>query len=125
MKFKFIQNPKFPVIPNSLMDDFSSDQYNAYRICSAVMLGSVDANLEFLEVGRLNHSRWLTLGCRILRFYVAQEKPTSNLSPLAEFLMKVYFLRWFQIKFNNKITDGPKNYLNILTLLMEFSNKII
>ena len=107
------------------MDDLSSDQYYAYRICSAVMLGSVDANLEFLEVGKLNHLRWLTLGLRILRFYVAQEKPTSNLSTLAKFLIKVYFPIWFQIKFNNKITDGPKNYLNILTQVMGFPNKII
>ena len=61
LKFKSIPNPKLPVIPNSLMDDLSSDQYYAYRICSAVMLGSVDANLEFLEEGGLNHSRWLTL----------------------------------------------------------------
>ena len=88
------------------------------------MLGSVDANLEFLKVGELNHSRWLTLGCRILRFYVAQEKPTSNLSTLAEFLTKVYFSGCFQIKFNNKITDGPKNYLNILTQVMGFPRKI-
>ena len=64
------------------MDDLSSDQYYAYRICSAVMLGSVDTNLEFLEVGGVNHSRWLTLECRILRFYVALEKPTSNLALL-------------------------------------------
>ena len=66
VKFKSIPNPKFPVIPNSLMDDLSSDQYYAHRICSAVMLGSVDANLEFLEIGGLNHSLWLTLRCRIL-----------------------------------------------------------
>ena len=89
------------------------------------MLGSVDANLEFLKVGGLNHSRWLTLGCRFLQFFVAQEKPTSNLSTLAEFLIQVYFPGWFQIKFNHKITDGPKNYLNILTQVMEFPNKII
>ena len=125
VKFKSIPNPKFPVIPNSLMDDLSSDQYHAYRICSAVMLGSVNANLEFFEVGGLNHSRWLTLRCRILRFNVAQEKPTSNISTLAEFLIKVYFSGWFQIKFNNKITDGPKNYLNILTQVIGFPNKII
>ena len=125
VKFKSISNPKFPVIPNSLIDDLSSDQYYAYRICSAVILGSVDANLEFLEVGGLNHSRWLTLGCRILRFYVAQEKPTSNLSTLAEFLIKVCFHGWFQIKCNNKITDGAKNYLNIFTQVMGFPNKII
>ena len=92
VKFKSIPNPKFPVIPNSLMDDLSSDQYYAYRICSAVMLGSVDANLEFLEVGKLNHSSWLTLECCILQFYVAQEKPTSNLSTLAEFLINL--LSW-------------------------------
>ena len=108
-----------------MMDDLISDQYYAYRICSAVMLGSVDANLEFLEVGGLNHSRWLILGCRILRFYVAQEKPTSNLSTLAKFLIKIYFSGWFQIKFNSKITDGPKNYLNILAQVMGFPNKII
>ena len=69
MKFKSIPNPKFPVIPNSLMDDLSSDQYYTYKICSAVRLGSVDADLEFLEVGGLNHLRWLILGCRILRFF--------------------------------------------------------
>ena len=56
-KFKSIPNPKFSVISNSLIDDLSSDKYYAYRICSAVMLGPVDANHEFLEVGGLNHSR--------------------------------------------------------------------
>ena len=61
VKFKSIPNPKFPVIPNSLMDDSSCDQYYAYRICSAAILGTVDANLEFLEIGGLNHSRRLTL----------------------------------------------------------------
>ena len=49
VKFKSILNPKFPVIPNFLMDDLSSDQYYAYRICSSVMLGSVNADLEFLK----------------------------------------------------------------------------
>ena len=107
------------------MDDLSSDQYYANRICSAVMLGLGDANLEFFEVGGLNYSRWLTLGCRILQFYVAQQKPTSNLSTLAEFFTKVFFPGWFQIKFSNKITHGPKNYLNILTQVMGFPNKII
>ena len=73
------------------MDDLSSDQHYVYRICSAVMLGSVDANIEFHEVGGLNHSSWLTFGCCIFRFYVAREKLTSSQSTLAEFLIKVYF----------------------------------
>ena len=44
---------------------------------------------------------------------------------MAEFLIKIYFPGWFQIKFNNKITGGPKNYLNILTQVMGFPSKII
>ena len=44
---------------------------------------------------------------------------------MAEFLINVNFPGWFQIKFNNKVTDGPKNYLNILTQVMGFPNKII
>ena len=39
------------------MDELSSDQYYAYMIWSIFMLGSVDANLEFLKVGGLNQSR--------------------------------------------------------------------
>ena len=95
VKFKSIPNPKIPVISNSLMNDLHSDQYHAYRICSAVTLGSVDANLELLKVGGLNHSGWLTLGCCILRFYVAREKPTSNLSTLAD-ILKFTFLVSFK-----------------------------
>ena len=44
---------------------------------------------------------------------------------MAEFLIKVYFPVWFQIKFNNKITDGSKNYFDILIQVIGFSNKII
>ena len=44
---------------------------------------------------------------------------------MAEFLIEVYFPGWFQIKFNNKITDGRKSYLNILTQVRGFPNKII
>ena len=54
-----------------------------------------------------------------------QKKPTSNLSTLGEFLIKVYFPGWFEMKFNSKINDGPKNYLNILTQVIGFPNKII
>ena len=67
----------------------------------------------------------LKLGCRSLRLYVASEKPTSSLSTSVEFLIKVHFPGRFQIKFNNKITVGQRSYLNILTHVKGFTNKII
>ena len=44
---------------------------------------------------------------------------------MTESLIKVYVPGWLQIKFNSKITDGPKNYLDILILVMGFPNKIL
>ena len=54
--FKNISNMYFPNIPHSVVDELSSDQHYAYRICMAVMFGSVDKALHFLEVGSTVHS---------------------------------------------------------------------
>ena len=68
----------FPILSQSIVKDFS-DQFYAYRICQAVISGEMDEDLGMLEIGLLCHSRWLTLGCRLLRFYVMQEKPSKSL----------------------------------------------
>ena len=86
--------------------------------------GSVDASLELLEVGVLSHSRWLTLGCRILRFYVSEEESSSVLTELAESLIKVY-PSWFQIKLKSKITDGSANFFSIVKRVMKLPNKTV
>ena len=46
----------FPDIPHSIVDELSSDQNYAYRICMAVMVGSVDEDLHFSEVGPIVYS---------------------------------------------------------------------
>ena len=78
---------KFKNIPNvHFSDELSSDQHDAYRICMAVIVGSVDEDLQFLEVKPIVHSQWLTLVCRILRLYVLKETPSANLQAIAHFL---------------------------------------
>ena len=42
------------------------DQYYGYRMCWAIITGEVDEDLAHIEIGPLNHSRWLTFACRIL-----------------------------------------------------------
>ena len=44
--------------------------------------GKVDDDLTYLEVGSIVHSRRLTLGNRILRYYVSLEEPPLNLEIL-------------------------------------------
>ena len=113
-EFRSIPNSEFVILDNEVIDDLSTDQYYAYRICSGVIAGNIDENLAFLEVEPMNHSRWLTLACRILRYYVSLSKPTKNLKLIAEFIEKVYFPSWFDIKINRYLTDSPKNLVNII-----------
>ena len=85
-----------------------------------VITGNIDNDLAFLEVGPMNHSRWLTLACRILRYYVSISKPTKNLKLIAEFIVKVYFPSWFDIKINKYLTGGPKNLFNVIQRINKF-----
>ena len=106
--------------PSEVVEDLSTDQYYAYKICLAVMVGHVPKDIELLEVGELLHSRWITLGCRILRFYVSQDKPSADLKLIAEFCIKVYFPSWFLIKKKHKLTDCSQNFFSLMQSVKKF-----
>ena len=55
-KFKALRNPSFPSLPNAVIDDLSTNQFYAYRICWSVISGDVDEYLKLLEVGPLYHA---------------------------------------------------------------------
>ena len=78
----------------------------------AVMMGpyAINKDLELLEVGGLFHARWLTLACRILRYYIFVEHPSILLATLAEFGIKIYFPNWFKIINKHRIEDGAKSF---------------
>ena len=44
-----------------------------------------------LHIDPIVHSRWLILGCQILKYYVSFDTPPKNLNILAEFGIKVLF----------------------------------
>ena len=109
--FKSISNPQFVQLPESVVNDLSTDQHYAYKICSAIIMEVVDSDLQYLKVGPIVHSRWLTLGCRILRYYVSVDEPSSNLETLTKFCLQIYFPSWFEIKLNSQLTCGSRNFL--------------
>ena len=71
--FQPISNLDFPQLPSEIVKDLSNDQFYAYKICQAVISGVVDEELK--QAGGLCHSRWLTLGCCILRFSISEHNP--------------------------------------------------
>ena len=120
VKFKSIPYLSFSILPSEIIDDLSTDQYYGYRMCWAIITGEVDEDVSHLEIGPLNYFRWFTLACRLPRFYVSQANPTKNLSFIVEFVLKVYFPSWFDIKKNNKLTHGSINLYNIIIRINNF-----
>src|SRR5277367_31615 len=78
-------------------------------MCHAVASGDCPDDLAAKLPGPVNHARWLTTACRILRLYVTEVDPTDALKALATFVMRVYAPMWFHIKTHNTIMDAPKN----------------
>ena len=77
------------MLSDEALCDVSNDQYYAYQIYWSIIHRALDSDLQLLEVGPLCHSRWLTLGCRILRLYVSHDKPNLTLVLLTKFCIKV------------------------------------
>ena len=123
--FQPILNDQFPILSDEAIENLSSDQYYALLMCQRVMKGIVDTDLKYLEVGGLCHSLWLTLGCRILRYYVYKSKPSRNLQILAEYFVRIYFPCWFRIKLHNRITEGSKHFFYMLRLISNFANAVV
>ncbi|KAE8741687.1 hypothetical protein FOCC_FOCC012785 [Frankliniella occidentalis] len=96
-------------LPPLSTPDLSTDQCYLLRMAHAVTTGNVPPDLSELKPGPLNHARWLTLACRILRLYVATEVPGENLKTLATFVMRVYVPQWFQIKRRPSCTEGARH----------------
>ena len=100
--FKAVQAPEINIDEN----DLSCDQKYLFNIFKAVSSRSVSTHLASQKPGPLNHSRWLTAACRILRLYVAISQPSSVLLDLVRYIMHVYVPVWFSIKKHNKCTNG-------------------
>ncbi|GBL81333.1 hypothetical protein AVEN_143643-1 [Araneus ventricosus] len=84
----------------------SKYQQYLYDILLAISRGECYSDLALRKPGPVAHSRWLTTAGRILRLYVATEKPSDNLIILATYIMKVYAPVWFHVKTKPSITEG-------------------
>ncbi|KAE8741305.1 hypothetical protein FOCC_FOCC013159 [Frankliniella occidentalis] len=93
----------FPSVDANVL---STDQQYLYNMCLAVSSGEVPDSLAKMKPGPLNHARWLTAACRILRLYVATASPSRNLKHIAEFIIKVYAPVWFAVKVDCKFYNA-------------------
>ena len=128
-KFKVIKaGPDFPDLSQEVIDDLSTDQQYGYRMILAIGTGSVPKDLFLLAIGNVSHSRWLTTANRFLKMWVSlhtfKGKNLKNLESIVEFIIKVYYTMWFNIKVAHKVVDGPRHVLMQMELVKEISQKM-
>ena len=115
----------FPKLPTHVVNDWSTDQFYACRIYWAIINREIKDDLLYLEVGPIVYSRWLTLGCRTLRYYVSLDKPSLTLKILVHFCLTVYFPTWLDNKLDHQITHGSKHLFNLIQRINGLSDEEI
>ena len=107
-----VGDPPTPLTPG-VIEDLSADQYYAYNIVQAIRSGNLPGDLAVLEIGPVNHARWLTTANRICRLWVSQHhlkgSVHQNLRMVVEFIVGVYVPTWFMIKVKHNWTEGPRH----------------
>ena len=77
-------------IPSAVLKELSNDQRLLYEYCKGIGCGRVDERWAVRKIGPLSHARWLMLATRILCLYTRDNKPSSNLTKLVHYIVRVY-----------------------------------
>ncbi|GBM08658.1 hypothetical protein AVEN_228011-1 [Araneus ventricosus] len=78
--------------------DLIKDQRYVLAIVRAIQTGQCAPDLAVRDPGRLSHSRWLTCAIWVLRLFISQTNPTSELKMFVNYIMKTYAPVSFAIK---------------------------
>lgn len=107
--------PPLIKLPDEVIQYLSTDQHYGYKIVSAIREGVFPARMALLEIGPVNHSRWLTTANRLLRLWVSKHglkgKNLRNLQLIVEFIIGVYYPCWFNAKVKHCWIEGPRHIL--------------
>ena len=121
--------PPLIKLPEEVIKDLSTDQHYGYLIVCAIRSGVLPSKLALLEIGPVNHSRWLTTANRILRLWVSKHplrrKAQKNLTFLVEFIVGVYYPCWFNIKVKHSWVEGPRHILFQLECLRSQKKEVV
>lgn len=79
-----------PCMPEEIVKDLSTDQQQLYAYLVLISTGVRRPAVDW-KLGKLCHSRWLTLGTRILALYTQTINPPPELIRLATYVAQVVF----------------------------------
>ena len=92
------------------------------------MTGECPDELARRQLGPFNHSRWGTLGERILFYYMTFLNPPMKVQRLANFTLKHYASPWFKLRVRWRITEASQVFFEMyqrLDDLLEAERKVV
>ena len=60
------------------VEDLSWDQKLLLQMCASVSSGHCPANVAQMKPGPVPQARWLTTAIRVLRYHMAESKPSAK-----------------------------------------------
>ena len=84
---------------------------------------SLSESMARRSPGKLGYARWLTVGNRILRRYVSEIDPSSNLILLARFVIEVYARSWFAIQSKSSFSEAPIHIFNMIRYVADINDE--
>ena len=106
VKFKPVKTKLVPP-PLDVVKDLSSDQSSLLYHIQWISSGVGDEKKSRGQLGKLCHSRWLTLGTRLLAYYARTENPSMELRILVTLVQECYGPFWFAYKSANTFIKAP------------------
>ena len=106
-------------------EKLSHDQKYLYDSFYAIKSGQCPENLVHRSPETINLSRWLTTANRILRYYMSEPKPSSNLKLLVNYIMNIYIPFWFLVKKHHSINDGARHMFTFIKLTRYLDKKYL
>ena len=95
---------------------------------AAIRSGHVTDRLANLDIGPVNHSRWLTTANRFLRLWVSHHgfagKEAEHLRLICEYIIGVYYPTWFSYKIHNHWIEGARICLQQLHLTLKQDEQV-
>ena len=111
---------------NQFVNDLSTDQH--YACLQDMFSNNHGSCRQRLAIFKSRSHCAFTLansGCRILRYYVSVDEPSSNLETLTKFCLQVYFPSWFEIKLNSQLTCGSRNFFNLVQRILQVPDEAV
>ena len=110
-------------LPESVLNDLSSDQKLLYKLVQMVKCGKKIPNIELYEIGGISQARWLTHSSAIILIYCSKhgltEEATRKLKLIATHITNCYAPMWFKFKTYPLLTDAPRHWFCLLRICAE------